>query len=130
MKFIYSYTDIKWDLFIGYSHGNKSVVSRRYEWSLFIATLTSNEIFALAIVMVKSFNYNGQWPCDRKYSIETNAKMDASNKRFATTPEEEITAKKLKMCVEKTLKQMKQQLLFWRNTTKVGILTCLTMGKS
>jgi hypothetical protein len=38
--------------------------------------------------------------------------MDASNKRFATTSEEEITAKKLKMCVEKTLKQMKQQLLF------------------
>jgi hypothetical protein len=37
--------------------------------------------------------------------------MDASNKRFATTSEE-ITAKKLKMCVEKTLKQMKQQLLF------------------
>jgi hypothetical protein len=34
------------------------------------------------------------------------------------------------MCVEKTLKQMKQQLLFWRNTTKVGILTCFTMGKS
>jgi len=31
--------------------------------------------------------------------------MDASNKRFATTSEEEITAKKLKMCAEKTLKQ-------------------------
>jgi hypothetical protein len=31
--------------------------------------------------------------------------VDVSNKRFATTSEEEITAKKLKMCAEKTLKQ-------------------------
>ena len=40
MKFIYSYTDLKWDLFIGYSYEKicckPSVVS--HEWSLSIAT--------------------------------------------------------------------------------------------
>jgi len=53
-------------------------------------------------------NYNGQWPFHRQYSIETNAKMNASNKRFATTSEEEITAKKLKMCAEKFVQKYYQ----------------------
>ena len=42
MKFIYSYTDLKWDLFIGLVM-RKSVVSRSYEWSLFIATQKINK---------------------------------------------------------------------------------------
>jgi hypothetical protein len=37
--------------------------------------------------------------------------VDVSNKRFATTSEEEITAKKLKMCAEKTLKQNEATIL-------------------
>jgi hypothetical protein len=45
MKFIYSYTDLKWDLSIGYSHEQicymPSVVI--HEWSLFIATQKINK---------------------------------------------------------------------------------------
>ena len=47
MKFICSYTDFIWDLFIGYSHEKicckPSVVSRGYEWSLFIAAQKINK---------------------------------------------------------------------------------------